>query len=299
MLKKRKRDSKNMKGIYKKELLTYFTSMIGYIFIAVFVSIMGVYFMASNLVSGHPIFAYSLGSIMMLFVIMVPMLTMRSLSEEKKAKTDQLLLTAPISVQDIVLGKYFAMVSVFAIPMLIACVFPLIIHSFGNSYLITDYSSILAFFLLGCLYISIGTYISSLTESQMIAVIFTFITLLILFLWPYLIRFLPMTGQGSFICFSILLIGAAILIWNSTQNTTIGLVVLIAGTIVLLIIAMNDMIMLAGVFPRMMEKLGLNAIFENFAYLDIFDLEGLLRYISVTILFLFLTVQAIQKSRWN
>lgn len=288
-----------MEFIYKKELSAYFNSLIGYVFIAGFLSIIGFFFTVSNLVNGHPIFAYSLGSIMMLFVVFVPMLTMRCFSEEKKAKTDQLLLTAPITVKDIVLGKYFAMISVFAIPMLISCLFPLIINSFGNSYLVTDYTAILAFFLLGCLYISIGMYISSLTESQMIAVIITFIVLLVLYLWPYLIRYLPMTGRGSFVCFSLVLIGTALLIWNSTQNTTMGMIVLIAGMLILGGVAIKDINLLAGVFPRILEKLKINAIFDNFAYYDIFDLEGLIRYISLIILFIFLTVQSIQKRRWN
>ena len=155
-----------MTAIYKRELKSYFQSMTGYVLIAFLVIFTGIYFMAYNLNSGYPYFSYVLMNINYVLIIIIPMLTMRSFAEERKNKTDQLLLAAPVKLFDIVMGKYLAMVTVFAVPCLIFCIFPIIIKSFGTAYLKVDYLSILMFFLLGCVYLAIGMFLSSLTESQ-------------------------------------------------------------------------------------------------------------------------------------
>lgn len=180
-----------MKAIYKRELKSYFDSMIGYVFIAFLVAITGIYFMVYNLNMGYPYFSYALNSILFIMLVAVPVLTMKCFAEEKKSRTDQLLLTAPVSLSQIVLGKYFAMVTVFAVPCAIYAVFPLIIESQGEAHIGIDYMAILAFFLLGCVYIAIGMFLSALTESQIIAAISTFGVLLILYLWEGLVDFLP------------------------------------------------------------------------------------------------------------
>lgn len=130
--------------------------MTGYVLIAFLVIFTGIYFMAYNLNSGYPYFSYVLMNINYVLIIIIPMLTMRSFAEERKNKTDQLLLAAPVKLFDIVMGKYLAMVTVFAVPCLIFCIFPIIIKSFGTAYLKVDYLSILMFFLLGCVYLAIG-----------------------------------------------------------------------------------------------------------------------------------------------
>lgn len=163
-----------MKAIYKRELRSYFTSMIGCAFAAVLTVIGGVYFMVYNLTSGYPYFSYSLSGVIFAVLITVPVLSMKCFAEERKNKTDQLLLTSPVPLTKIILGKYFAMITVFAIPCLIYCLFPLIIKFQGNAHLLVDYSSILAFYLLGCVFIGIGMFLSSLTESPVIAAISTF-----------------------------------------------------------------------------------------------------------------------------
>ena len=150
-----------MTAIYKRELKSYFQSMTGYVLIAFLVIFTGIYFMAYNLNSGYPYFSYVLMNINYVLIIIIPMLTMRSFAEERKNKTDQLLLAAPVKLFDIVMGKYLAMVTVFAVPCLIFCIFPIIIKSFGTAYLKVDYLSILMFFLLGCVYLAIGMFLSS------------------------------------------------------------------------------------------------------------------------------------------
>ena len=127
-----------MRAIYKRELKSYFCSMTGYVFIAFMTMFMGIYFMVYNMINGYPYFSYTLNSILMILMIAVPILTMRSMSDEHRARTDQLLLTSPVSVWGIVMGKFLSMVTVFAVPMAIACLCPLIIRSAGTAYLTED-----------------------------------------------------------------------------------------------------------------------------------------------------------------
>ena len=108
-----------MKAIYKRELRSYFTSMTGYIFIAVILAFTGIYFMAVNMYGGYPYFSQALANTLPVFMFAIPVLTMRSFADERRSKTDQLLLTAPVSLTQIVMGKYLAMVTVFAIPVVI------------------------------------------------------------------------------------------------------------------------------------------------------------------------------------
>ena len=121
-----------MTAVYKRELRSYLTSMIGYLFIFFILLLTGIYFSAYQLDAAYPRFEYTLSALTFVFLISVPILTMRTLAEERKQKTDQLLLTAPVSVGKIVMGKYLALVTIFAIPMAIICLYPLVMSKFGT-----------------------------------------------------------------------------------------------------------------------------------------------------------------------
>lgn len=166
-----------MAAIYKRELKSFFHSFIGWLFVAVTLFVMGIYFSVYNLLAGYPTISYVLQSIVFLFIITVPILTMRTLAEERKYKTDQLILTAPVSVGRIVAGKYLAVVTVFAIPTVIIGLTPLFLMQAGNFQTGISYVSLLGFFLYGCLGLAIGLFLSSLTESIVIAAVLTFIAL--------------------------------------------------------------------------------------------------------------------------
>ena len=211
-----------MLAIYKRELKSYFQSMIGCVFIAFLVAFAGIYFMAYNLNAGYPYFSYTLSGVLIVFLVGIPLITMKSFSEERRNKTDQLLLTAPVSLRQVVMGKYLAMVSVLAVPNLIFCLFPLIIKMQGTAYLKVDYISIVVFFLLGCVYIAIGMFLSSLTESQIIAFITTFGVLLVLYLWDGILSFLPSSAISGAVGIIILLTIVAAYIQQMTGNWVIS-----------------------------------------------------------------------------
>ena len=156
--------------------------MTGYLFIFFILLLTGIYFSAYQLDIAYPKFEYTLSAMTFVFLICVPILTMRTLAEERKQKTDQLLLTSPVSVGKIIMGKYLALVTVFAVPMAIICFYPLVMSKFGDISFGTAYTAVLGFFLLGCANLAIGVFISSLTESQVIAAVLTFVLLFAFFM---------------------------------------------------------------------------------------------------------------------
>src|SRR5699024_6039209 len=222
-----------MLAIYKREFKSYFYSMTGSIFIAFLTFMTGIYFMAYNLDSGYPYFSYSLEGVMFIFLVAVPILTMRSFSGERRSRTDQLLLTSPVSVGKMVMGKYFAMVTVFLIPCVLFCAYPLIISTQGTAYFKNDYTSIIVFFLLGCVYISIGSFISAMTESQIIAAIGTFGVLMVIYLWDGLLSFLPSSAFGGMAGIWMMLTLCVLFVYNMTKNGLLSVGIEGIGTIVL------------------------------------------------------------------
>lgn len=163
-----------MKAIYKRELRAYFCSFTGWLFVAVNLFVMGIYIYAYNMAMGYPTISYVLQSIVFTFLVTVPLLTMRVLSEERKNKTDQLILTAPVSVGKIVLGKYLALLTVLLIPTAFMGVLPLFLRMGGEFQMGVSYASLLGFFLYGGLAIAVGLFVSALTESVVIAAILSF-----------------------------------------------------------------------------------------------------------------------------
>ena len=164
-----------MTAIYKRELKSFFFSFIGWLYVAVMITVMGIYFILSNLLIGYPTISYVLQSVVFLIVFTIPILTMRSLSEERKYKTDQLILTSPVTVSGIVLGKYLALVTVFVIPLAVIGITPLILMMSGDFQIGLSYTSLLGFFLYGCLGLAIGLLVSSLTESVVISAVLTLV----------------------------------------------------------------------------------------------------------------------------
>ena len=288
-----------MRAIYKRELDSYFHSMIGYVFISFFLAFTGVYFMAYNLNYGYPIFSYVLSSLVFILLIAIPVLTMKSFSEDRKSRTDQLLLTAPVSLGQIVLGKYLAMVTVYLIPNLVFCLYPLVIKIQGNAYPLTDYCGILVFFLMGCVFIAIGMFLSSLTESQIIAAISSFGVLLILYLWNGILGFLPSSALLNLIILLVLLTLVSALVWHITGNPVMAgileVIFLAAGVIVYAV----DSGLYESLLSDVLGQLDLTAPLTDVVASSLLDTGSIILYLSVIGLFIFLTMQSIQKRRWS
>lgn len=162
-----------MLAIYKREMRSYFTGVIGYAFLVIFLAIAGIVFCYSTLFSmSADVTAYF--TVMLLFsAIILPILTMKSFSEERKAKTEQLLLTSPISLPAMVIGKFLAAFSMFAMATVFTSLYFLILLPYGNVQIALLIGNLIALLLVGMLFISIGLFVSSLTENQLSAAVGT------------------------------------------------------------------------------------------------------------------------------
>ena len=287
-----------MKAIYKREVSSYFNSMIGWIFVAVLTVFIGIYFFAYNLFQGYPYFSLSLGSSLFIFMVVVPILTMRSMADERHTKTDQLLLTAPVSVTAVVLGKYFAMLTVFAVPVAIACLCPLIIAANGTGQLASDYASILAFFLLGAALIAVGVFLSSLTDNQGLAAGLGIAVILLNYYSVSLSEYVSSTPVGALAALLVLILAVGAVVRYLTRNSNLAYgvcLVLLAAVAALYFV---DSTAFEGLLPTVMSALSLFERFYTFVN-GVFDLTAVFYYLTVAALFLFLSVQSLEKRRYN
>ena len=287
-----------MTAVYKRELRSYLTSMIGYLFIFFILLLTGIYFSAYQLDAAYPRFEYTLSALTFVFLISVPILTMRTLAEERKQKTDQLLLTAPVSVGKIVMGKYLALVTIFAIPMAIICLYPLVMSKFGTVSFGTAYTGILGFFLLGCANLAIGVFISSLTESQVIAAVLTFVFLFAFFMMNGISSFFSEGALSTCITFGLLMLAASIIIYTMIKNFLISAVICLIGEAALAVVYVVNSNFFAGGIQKALQIFNISVHFDNFAN-GIFDVNGIVYFLSVIAVCMFLTVQSIVKRRWN
>ncbi|HPE15696.1 MAG TPA: ABC transporter permease subunit, partial [Oscillospiraceae bacterium] len=195
-----------MTAIFEKELRSYFTGLSGYVFAAFLLLFAGIYTMAINLKSGYAEFEYVLQNMSFIFLIAIPILTMRVVAEERRQKTDQLLYALPVGMTRVVLGKYLAMLVIIALPTVVLGVYPLILSSYGSVSLPLAYGTLLAFFLLAAALGAVGLFLSSLTESQAVAAGLCFAVMLLLYFLSDLADYVSATAFASMIAFVVLLL---------------------------------------------------------------------------------------------
>jgi len=288
-----------MLAIYKKELRQYFNSMIGFVFLAFFLIIIGIYTWAYNLSSGLGNFEVTLGGISFMYVLLVPILTMRIVAEENRQKTDQLLYTAPVSLTKIIVGKYFAVLTLFSCAFIPICIYPLIIHMYGTDVrLAPAYSSIIGFYLLGAATIAIGLFISSLTESQVIASVVSFITLLLTFLLSNITGMLPTEAVSQCVMIAVLWLVICLVFYHMMNNVTVLVMMAVIGEAAIWIIYAVKSSLYESLLTNILNTLALSTRFDDFS-LGILNYDAIVYYVSIAFLFVFLTIQMIKKKRFN
>lgn len=288
-----------MFAIYKRELKTYFNSMIGFVFLAFFLIIIGLYTWAYNFSYGIGNFEVTLNQVAFLFILLIPILTMRIVSEDYRQKTDQMLLTAPVSITQVVMGKYLAVLSLFLIGVAVISIYPAVIASYGTDVrLVLAYGGILGFALLGASYIAIGMFISSLTESQLIAAVLSFVVMLLCYLVPGLSSMLPTSAISQLL---IVVIGILILcfaFYNMTQNEVLTIALAIVAEAAAIIVYAVKSSLYEGLISKILDWLAVSDRYNNFA-MGILDYSALLYYLSIIFIFNFLTVQVMTKKKFN
>ena len=287
-----------MIAVFKHEMRTYFHSLTAYVFGAFLLVVVGVGAMLYNIQAAVSNFEFVLSFSSLVFVVIVPILTMRVIAEERRQKTDQLLYSLPITTTQVILGKYLALLVVYLIPLCVICLYPLIFSQFGEVYLLTSYGSILAFFILGAALIALGMFLSSLTDNQGFAAGISVAVILLNYYSVSLSEYTSSTAFGSLVALYVLTVVLAFLIRYLTKNDTLAYgvcLVLLAGLAVSYFL---DSSLFEGLLPRLMEQLSL---FERFtAFVNgVFDLTAIVYYLSVIGLFLFLSVQSLEKRRYN
>ena len=287
-----------MLAIYKKELRSYFTSMIGYVFIAVFLVVVGIYFVIQNLLYGSPNVEYTLSTITFLFILLVPLLTMRLMAEENRQKTDQLLYTTPLTANAIVYGKFLSVYTIFGSVILIICMFPLILSLYGTVSFLTAYAGILGFALLGGAYLAIGLFISSLTESQVVAAVITYIVFILTMLMNGIASIVPTDNKTALLIFVCLVIILCLILYQMMRNLTISAVTGLVGVGALVAMYLLKPTLFDGSIVKVMDWLSVITRFNSFYY-GTFDIAAVVYYLSIIFLFTFLTAQVIKKKRWS
>ena len=287
-----------MTAVFRHELSSYFKSVSGYVFGAFLLLFAGIYTTDINLNAGLTNFEYVLDYMCIIFLIIVPILTMRVVAEERRQRTDQLLYSLPLTMTEVVLGKYGALLVVFLAPMAVIGVYPLILSAFGNVYLPTAYSAWLGFFLLGATLLAIGMFISSLTESQAVAAGLCFLVMLVNYFITSLAGFISTTAFASFAAFTVVILALAGIVWFMTRSGLASGVLALVLEAVLLFFYAGDTSAFEGFFPEVMENLSLFDQFYQFVN-GVFDLRAVVYLLSVSGLFLFLTVQSLEKRRWS
>ena len=201
-----------MKAIFKREVKSYFTGMIGWVVAAVSLFFLGLYYTNRNLLYASSDFASVLYTMTMILLFLLPAISMRSFAEERKNRTDQLLLTSPVSIPAIVAGKFLAEVAVFALPLAAAVLMPLILKAFGTVSLVAAYSAVLGYLLLGSACLAVGTWISALTENQILAYLATFGALLVTYIMDGIQTMFTTGNLLAFIAFMVVVLIASILV---------------------------------------------------------------------------------------
>lgn len=287
-----------MKAILKHELRLYFHSMTAYVFGAFLLVFVGLGAMRYNLQAAVSNFEYVLSYSSLIFVVIVPILTMRVIAEERKQKTDQLLYSLPISTAKIILGKYLALMVLYLIPLAVVSTYPLIFSQYGDVYLLTSYGSLLAYFVMGAALIAVGVFVSSLTDNQGLAAGIGIALILFNYFSVSLAEYASATAAGSAIVLFVMAGGLGWLIKYLTRNENLGYGIGLGLMAAVVAVFWFDQSKLEGLVPDIMKTLSLFDRFDTFVN-GVFDMTAIVYYVSIIIFFLFLSVQSLEKRRYN
>lgn len=287
-----------MNAVVKKELKLYFSTPTGYIFMGFFLLISGFFYAVSNLFSASPNYTSVLGNITFIFLVVVPVLTMRLLSEEARTKTDQLLLTSPLRLTEIVLGKYFAAALVFVITLLVTCIYPIILSFYGEIAVAEIVGAYIGFLLLGCSFIAIGLFVSSLTDNQFVAAVVTFAALLLTWVIDWLESSLPTDRIAGFVFVLILVALVAVWLYFTMRNLIVSIVTGLAGAGAFIAVYILKGEFFDNIIVRFFEWFSLLQRFQKFTN-GILDIGPIVYYLSFIFVFIFLTIRVLEKRRWS
>lgn len=287
-----------MGAIFRHELRNYFHSLTAYVFGAFLLAVVGLGSVLYNLQAAVSNFEFVLSFASIIFVVIVPILTMRTLAEERRQRTDQLLYSLPITTTQVVLGKYLALLVVYLIPLAVISLYPLLFSQFGEVYLPTSYGSLFAFFMMGAALLAVGMFLSSLTDNQGFAAGIGIAAILLNYYSVSLAEYTSSTAMGSLIALYVIALLLGVVIHNLTRNENLAYGVTLVLIAALSVAYFVNSSAFEGLLPDIMTKLSLFRQFNSFVN-GAFDLTAIVYYVSVMGFFLFLSVQSLEKRRYN
>lgn len=287
-----------MIAVFKHELRSYFHSLTAYVFGGFLLAFVGVGALLYNIQAAFSNFEFVLSFSCLIFVVIVPVLTMRVMAEERRQKTDQLLYSLPITAAQVILGKYLALLVVYLIPLCLISLYPLLFSRYGEVYLPTAYGSILAFFILGAALIALGVFISSLTDNQGFAAGIGIAGILLNYYSVSLSEYVSATAFGSVTAICVLIVVLSCIIKYITKNQALSYGVCLGLLVVTTAAYVLDTAAFEGLLPNIMTQLSLFERFYVFVN-GVFDLTAIVYFFTVIAFFLFLSVQAMEKRRYN
>ena len=286
-----------MSAIYRKELKIYFSGALGFVIVALMLAFSGVFFTFTNLAQGYTDFLYTLDPMKLVLILAVPLLTMRTIAEERHSRTDQLLYSLPIRLSHVVLGKYFAMLTVLLVPTLVMGLYPLLMSYFGELSLASAYTALFGYFLMSAALIALCTLISSLMENQILAGGVSLVVCFVgWFLQSYSSGILPESAVASFLICAAACLLFGVLVWRLSRNLTVGLLAATVTLIPTLVLFLIQKSLFERLVPEFLETVNLFSRVVGFFY-GYFDVKGLVFYLTCIFVCLFLTVEAMDARR--
>jgi ABC-2 type transport system permease protein len=287
-----------MLAVFTRELKSYFTNITGFIFMGFFLLLSGVFFTLINLGQSNPQFTATLGNIVFIFLFVIPILTMRLLSEESRQKTDTLLLTNPLSITGIVMGKYLAALAVFLITVVVTIIYPVILSTLGFITVSEIAGGYVGVILLGASFIAVGLFISSLTDNQVIAAVVTFGVLLFMWFLDPVQQIVPPEKIAGIVFLSLVVVGIGVFIYLTIRNIYVSIAELVvgAGIVVLLYFVKPDFY--DGLIIKFLQWFSIVSRYSEFN-MGLLGISPIVYYISFSATFIFLTVRVIEKRRWK
>ena len=289
-----------MSAVFKRELRAYMNNVYGWLFMAALLMYTGLMVYLDNLAGGYTQFEYALSDSQYALMVLIPILAMRSMAEDKHNKMDMFYLSLPMKTSSVVLGKYFALLTILALPCVALCIYPPLLSLMGEVHMGMAYLSLLQFFLLGAALLAVCQFTSSLSDNLVVAAVLGVAASALLLFVPLLInRVFPATAMASFIGLVVLALLLACVAFLVTRNLTVAVITCAAGVLPLSVLYILIRDIFAGLLPTVVYSVSPFVHFATFCNYGTLSIPSLLLYLSYPVLFIFLTVQSADKKRWD
>ncbi|MCL2461302.1 MAG: ABC-2 transporter permease [Defluviitaleaceae bacterium] len=287
-----------MMTIAKKELRGYFNSMMGFVYLAITLILMGVMFGLICVYSSSGNFQNVLSSATIIFLFLIPIITMRLFAEESRQKTDQMLFTAPVSIVRVVLGKYLAAMALVMIGVIITAFLPIMVSPYGTMPTREIISGYIGYILLAACFTAVGTFVSTLTDNQIVSAIVSIFIFFVFMIFDSIVSIIPSTVTASVIFLIIVVLGLGWLVYSSTRNLYAGLIFAGVCIVAVLVCYLINNLIFDGLTVKVLNWFSIMSRNTNF-FNGVFNLSDIVYHITFAAAFLYLAVNVLQKRRWK